>query len=154
MPRQDMPQSDRGSNVSGPSYMQTPQSDMSDLPATSMSDHNYYDSSRTYYSSPSSNSRTDYRSSYSGESSASQYTPTTTTAGYGPVDAGYYQGGQASYISPPTTHGDYYSSSSQAGGDWLSANGDPGAFVGAGSTDYYYAYDPDVDDSGPLSYRY
>lgn len=146
--RQDYQTADRGMSAPGPSYMQTTQSDTSGLPATSMSDHNFYDNSRTYYSG--STTRHEYRT-YAGDSSQHVV---SSNVNYAPVDQSYYQSTQLSYSSAPATHSSYYSTSTtQGGGDWLSTNGDPSAFVGAGSADYYYVCDPDLDHNGPLSPR-
>jgi hypothetical protein len=142
--------SDRGTSYLGPSYVQTTQSDTSDLSATSMSGHNFYDNSRTYYSG--STTRNDYRS-YAGETSNSQHNGPSTTS-YAPSDQSYYQGGQSSYSSATTAPSGYYSTAtSHGGGEWLSTNGDPGAFVGAGSADYYYVCDPDIDNTGRTTPR-
>jgi len=119
----------------GPSYVQTSQSSVNVTPTTTVSD-GYYNSSYGYYSQQP--ARTDY---YQGESSGASYNASySSSANYAPVSAGYYQSVPTSY-STPTTSGGYYSSPEQDGA-WLST-GDPAAFVGAGSSDYYYVTDPD-----------
>jgi len=96
--------------------------------------------------------RNDYRS-YSGESSASQLALSSNTNN-APMEQSYYQNGSLNYSSSGATYASYYSASTtQGGGEWLSTNGDPGAFVGAGSADYYYVCDPELDNHGPISPR-
>ncbi|KAH6713246.1 hypothetical protein DL95DRAFT_405388 [Leptodontidium sp. 2 PMI_412] len=134
----------RGGDVSGPAYIQTSQSNVSDVPATSTSD-GYY-ASHGYYAAAT--TRADYRQ-YQGEgpTSNSQY---VATSGSYAVDGGYYQD-QTSYSVAGSTHGQshpgYYPITDQQRNDWLSTNGDPTAFVGAGS-DYCYV-EPDPEDQAP-----
>ncbi len=134
-----------------PSSSQNYQSDMNNVPATSGSESNYNSNldsnSRAYYSSsPSYASHTstsfrnnDYGSSYTND----KYIPATTSYS---SDGTYYSSGQATYTSPAATHGGYYSTS-QGGGDWLSSGGDPNAYVGATSGEYYYPHEEE-DEMG------
>jgi len=108
--------------------------------ATPATTDGYYNSSYGYYSAPAA-PRNDYPSYSAGGSSPGYAVPAyTTSAGYTPVSAGYYQSATTSYT--PVTSGGYYSSPQQDSGAWLST-ADPAAFAGAGSADYYYVADPD-----------
>lgn len=69
----------------------------------------------------------------------------TSSGGYATVDAGYYQSSGMDYSSAGTQGGYYPTSDQQQGSSWYSASGDPGVFVGATSSEYYYV-DPDPDE--------
>ncbi|KAK0109196.1 hypothetical protein ONS96_003019 [Cadophora gregata f. sp. sojae] len=127
-----------GNDVSSPAYMPTPQSSVSDTPITSTSDAYY--SSHGYYAIAT--TRAEYRQ-YQGEGPAN--TQYVATSGSYSVNGGYYQD-QTNYSVAGSTQGHtgYYPITDQQRTDWLSSNGDPAAFVGAGS-DYYYV-EPDPDD--------
>ncbi|KAH7420038.1 hypothetical protein BKA64DRAFT_652241 [Cadophora sp. MPI-SDFR-AT-0126] len=131
-----------GSAVSGPAYMQTPQSNVSDTPVTSTSD-GYY-TSHGYYAAAT--IRADYRQ-YHGEGSTAN-TQYVATSGSYTVDGGYYHD-QTNYNVAGSSQGQagYYPMTDQQRSDWLSTNGDPTAFVGSGS-DYYYV-EPDPEDHTP-----
>lgn len=137
--QQDSGRGGSGDDVSGPAYMQTPQSNTSDVPTTSTSD-TYYNSSGYYASAT---TRADYRQ-YQGESSTSNSQYVGTSGSYA-ADGGYYQD-QTNYSVAGSTQGHtgYYPITDQQRTNWLSTNGDPTAFVGAGS-DYYYV-EPDTDE--------
>jgi hypothetical protein len=123
----------------GPSYVQTSSPENMSYAATPATTDGCYNSSYGYYSAPPA-PRNDYHSYSAGGSSPGYAVPAyTTSAGYTPVSAGYYQSATTSYT--PVTTGGYYSSSQQDSA-WLST-ADPAAFVGTGSTDYYYVADPD-----------
>lgn len=69
----------------------------------------------------------------------------TSAGGYTTADAEYYQSSAVDYISAGTQSGYYATSDQQQGSNWYSASGDPGVFVGATTTEYYYV-DPDPDE--------
>ncbi|KAE8453971.1 hypothetical protein EG329_007747 [Mollisiaceae sp. DMI_Dod_QoI] len=123
-----------------PSYVQT--SDMGGLPATTANNYYSVPSSGYYAAAP---SRTEY-GTYQGESSSSssrgQYSAVSSASSYATADAGYYQSNQMDYSAPETHSGYYPTSDQQQGSNWLSSTGDPGAFVGSSSEDYYYV-EPD-----------
>jgi hypothetical protein len=104
----------------------------------------YYNAGHGGYYVPT--TRDDHRSSYQSDS-INQYIPATSGGSYVPTDAGYYQS-TPTYSTASSSSGGYYSTAGQQHGDWLSANGDPGAFVGATSGDYYYVCDPDLQNPG------
>jgi hypothetical protein len=111
--------------------------------ATPTTTDGYYTSTYGYYTAPAT-TRNDYHA-YSGETAGAGYNAyaSSSSTGYTPTSAGYYQNVTTSYT--PVTSGGYYSSPEQDGA-WLST-GDPAAFVGAG-TDYYYASESDQGHHG------
>lgn len=121
--------------------MQTSQSDVSDLPATTTSDGDYH--SHGYYAAAT--TRADYRQ-YPGENSTANNQDVPTTSGSYTVDGGGYYQDQTNWSAAAGSphSGGYYPSTEQQRIDWLSTNGDPTAFVGAAS-DYYYV-EPDPED--------
>jgi hypothetical protein len=127
----------------GPAYVPTPPSDI--ISDSTTTGNQYYNAGHGGYYVPT--TRDDYPSSYQSDSSNNQYIPATSGGSYVPSDAGYYQSTPA-YSAASSSGGGYYSSAPQQHGDWLSSNGDPGAFVGATSADYYYVCDPDLQNPG------
>ncbi len=123
----------------GPTYQQTPQVVTSNS-MTTTAEQPYYNA--PYYAP--STTRPDYRP-YSGDTSS--YVATSNAGDYVALDNGYYQGDQMNYGGQ-----DYYANQ-DAQGNWLSTNGDPGAFVGVGNPEYYYVCDPEPDHSKTTSPR-
>jgi hypothetical protein len=122
-----------------PVYLQTSQSDYGDsTAATASSSQRTYTSSQGYYSTPST-TRGDY-GDFPNESSSTGIQHMASSSGASDWDAGYYQQGQMSFSSPEQNHDVGYYSTEQTE-DWLSPSGDPAAFIGTGSAEYYYVSD-------------
>jgi hypothetical protein len=122
--------------VPGPAYQQTSQVVTSNS-MTTTADHTYYNASGYYAPST---TRPDYRA-YSGDTSSSQDVANSNAGDYVPLDDGYYPDDQMHY------GGEDCYTNQDAQGNWLSANGDPGAFVGAGNPDHYCVFDPEQGHS-------
>jgi hypothetical protein len=130
---------------SHPSYVQhttvTSQSDTSGYPA-STGDNYYTVPLSGYY--PSTTTRPDYGTSYSHDvpspHSRIQYSSVPNTDSYATTtNASYYQNSHFDYSSPGSSSG-YYPTS-----DYYTTTGDPAAFVGATSGEYYYV-ESDIND--------
>ena len=131
---------DRVNEVPDPVYLQTSQSDYGgSTAAAASSSQQTYTSSQGYYSTPST-TREDYRD-FPSDSSSFRHTASSSSAGdY--MTGGYYQQGQMSFSSPEQNHDvGYYPTSDEQTDDWLLPSGDPAAFIGTGSAEYYYVSD-------------
>ncbi|OWP05099.1 hypothetical protein B2J93_8312 [Marssonina coronariae] len=126
--------------ASGPAYSEVFAASPYDLPATSWS--NAYHNSTEYYAPAT--TRADYQQCQADGYLANARYVTTTSGNYTTAETNYED--QTSWkTTAESTHYGYYPDTEQQRADWLSINGDPAAFVGMASGNYY-AHEPDLDD--------
>ena len=133
------PESSRADATQTPAYQATTQSGSDDIPTTS--DYQVYNSSHPFYSPLA--TTTSYRQR-DGYEDSQHVVPSSSASGYYSGSTNYQTG--YTYTSSQSYDTDYYTGTDPQEGQWLSSNGDPGAFVGSG-TAYDTLNDLPIDQS-------